>query len=194
MPERLIVRSYRRVFEVDRRIYRVDRWALPVPGGVPLRGVGYFALALVAVVAAGVLPGLGGVVGALSAPLRYVVVPVAVAVLGTQAAPDGRVAHRFAWEWLCLRVRSRRRSAGRAVPLEGEPVAWRGVVATCWDEHAAELRRGRIRGPVRVTFFEPVRLVGRRRGRLVARAPPGDGGTGDTVVVVGAEQVLEVRR
>jgi hypothetical protein len=193
MAERLIVRSYRRVFEVDRRIYRVDRWALPVPGGVPLRGVAYFALALVAVVVAGVLPGLGGVVGALSAPLRYVVVPLAVAVLGTQAAPDGRVAHRFAWEWLCLRVRSRRRSAGRAVPLEGEPVAWRGVLATRWDEHATELRRGRIAGPARVTFFEPVQLVERRRGRLIAHARSGNGQTGDTVVV-GAEQVLEVGR
>src|SRR5918992_1366740 len=38
MAERLVIRSYRRVFEVDRRIYRVDRWALPVPGGVPLQG------------------------------------------------------------------------------------------------------------------------------------------------------------
>ena len=38
----MVIRSYRRVFEVDRRIYRVDRWALPVPGGVPLRAVGYF--------------------------------------------------------------------------------------------------------------------------------------------------------
>ena len=43
MAERVVIRSYRRVFEVDRRIYRVDRWALPVPGGVPLRAVGYFA-------------------------------------------------------------------------------------------------------------------------------------------------------
>ena len=48
MADSLIIRSYRRVFEVDRRIYRVDRWALPVPGGVPLRGVGYFAAAVAA--------------------------------------------------------------------------------------------------------------------------------------------------
>ena len=55
----MVIRSYRRVFEVDRRIYRVDRWALPVPGGVPLRAVGYFAAALLAVIAAGELPGTG---------------------------------------------------------------------------------------------------------------------------------------
>ena len=45
---------------------------------------------------------------------------------GTQAAPDGRAAHRFAWDWLCLRLRARRRCAGRVVALEGEPVAWDG--------------------------------------------------------------------
>ena len=40
----------------------------------------------------------------LSAPLRFVVMPLAVAVLGTQAAPDGRAAHRFALDWLRFRL------------------------------------------------------------------------------------------
>src|SRR5512132_1320109 len=182
MADRLVVRSYRRVFEVDRRIYRVDRWALPVPGGIPLRGLAYFALALAAVAAAGALPGVGALVGVLSAPLRFVVVPLAVAVLGTQVAPDGRVAHRFAWAWLCLRVRARRRSAGRGVPLEGERVAWHGVLATRWDEHAATLRRGRVRGPARVTFAVPVELADHPRGRVIARAARGGGAGGDAVV------------
>ena len=53
-----MIRSYRRVFEVDRRIYRIDRWALPVPGGVPLRAVGYFVAALLAMIVAGSLPGV----------------------------------------------------------------------------------------------------------------------------------------
>ena len=105
MSDRVVIRSYRRVFEVDRRIYRVDRWALPVPGGVPLRAVGYFAATVLVMIVLGRLPGTRELVGMLSAPLRYVVVPLAVAVLGIQAAPDGRVAHRFAWDWLLLRVR-----------------------------------------------------------------------------------------
>ncbi len=125
-----MIRSYRRVFEVDRRLYRVDRWALPVPGGVPLRGLGYFALALVAVVLLGALPVVGALLAGLSAPVRYVIVPLAVAMLGTHAAPDGRAAHRFALAWLGLRLRSRRRLGGRRVPREGEPVAWHGTLAT----------------------------------------------------------------
>src|SRR4051794_35490216 len=123
MDERLIIRSYRRVFEVDRRIYRVDRWALPVPGGVPLRGLGYFLATLLFVIVGGRLPGLAPLLGLLSAPLRYVVLPLAVAVLGSQAAPDGRSAHRFACDWLRLRLRARRRCAGRVVPLGGGPGA-----------------------------------------------------------------------
>jgi TcpE family len=192
MAERLVVRSYRRVFQVDRRIYRVDRWVLPVPGGVPLRGVAYFAAALGAVLLAGRVPVIGGLVGELAVPLRYVVLPFAVALLGTQAAPDGRLAHRFAWDWLRLRVRSRRRSAGRRVPLECEPVPWHGVVATGWDESASSLRRGRIGGPAMVTFGVPVQVVSCRRGRVVARAvAQGEGGA---EVAIGVGQVVEVRR
>ena len=190
MADRLIIHSYRRVFEVDRRIYRVDRWALPVPGGVPLRGLGYFIVTLLAVFACGRLPGIGALVGALSPPLRYMVLPLAVAVLASQAAPDGRAAHRFAWDWLRLRARARRRSAGRAVPLEGEPVPWRGAFGVFWDGHEASLHRGHVRGPARVKFSVPVAL-GAARGRLVAR-PAADGPVTATVVL-GSGDVLEVR-
>src|SRR3954454_6459349 len=127
MADRVMIRSYRRVFEVDRRIYRVDRWSLPVPGGVPLRAVGYFTATVLLMVL------LGGLVAFLSPPLRFVVVPLAVAVFGTQVAPDGRSAHRFAWDWLGFRLRARRRSAGRVVGLEDEPVHWHGELAVRWD-------------------------------------------------------------
>ena len=114
MAERMIVRSYRRVFRVDRRIYRVDRWALPVPGGVPLRGVGYFALALGLMVLLGRLPGAGEAVGVLSAPLRYVIVPLAIAVLamsGGAGRPRGAP----------LRRGLAAAAAARPAPLGGPP-------------------------------------------------------------------------
>jgi hypothetical protein len=172
---RLVIRSYRRVFRVDQRIYRVDRWALPVPGGVPLRGVVYFACSLLIVLAAGALPLLGDVVGLLSPPLRYVILPLGVAVLGAQAAPDGRSAHGFAGDWLRSRARRRRRSAGRPVPLEGESVTWHGRLALQWDESALRLERARVTGPATVTFAEPMH-VERRRGRFVVRsAQAGEG-------------------
>jgi TcpE family len=190
MSDRLVIRSYRRVFEVDRRIYRVDRWALPVPGGVPLRGLGYFVATILVLLGFGRVPGVGELVGALSPPLRFVVVPLAAAVLGTQAAPDGRSAHRFAWDWLRFRLRARRRCAGRVVALEGEPIACGGVLGVRWDCHDAGLHRSRVRGPARVTFAVPVELDA-RGGGLVAR--PGPCEPAGQAVVLGAREVLEVR-
>src|SRR3954452_12256488 len=170
MSDRVVIRSYRRVFEVDRRIYRVDRWALPVPGGVPLRAVGYFAGSVVLMVL------LGELVAFLSPPLRYVVVPLSAAVLGTQAAPDVRTAHRFAADWLRFRLRARRRSAGRVVRLEDEPVRWDGELPVRWDVGGGELHRARVRGPARVTFNVPTTI-----------GEPGD------AVVLCPGPVLEVR-
>src|SRR4051794_20793415 len=170
MADRVVIRSYRRVFEVARRISRVDRWALPVPGGVPLRAVGYFAATVLLMVV------LGGLVAFLSPPLRFVVVPLGVAVFGTQVAPDGRTAHRFAWEWLCFRARARRRCAGRVVHLEEEPVQWHGDLGVRWDVDAATLQHAVVRGPARVTFNVPT-MIGE----------PGD------AVVICAGTKLEVR-
>ena len=198
MSDQMVVRSYRRVFRIDRRIYRVDRWALPVPGGVPLRGVGYFALALLAVVLVERLPLLGGPVGALSAPLRYVVLPLAVAVLSAQAAPDGRAAHRFALGWLARRLRARRTCAGRRVPAEKTRVSWSGAVAVGADERDPTLGPARITGPATVRFAAPVRVTTGRRGRLIAR-PAAEVGTcvvdldAEPVVELNADQELEVR-
>jgi hypothetical protein len=181
----MVIRSYRRVFQVDRRIYRVDRWALPVPGGVPLRAVGYFLGALLAVLALGRLPWFGEI----SAPIRFVVLPLGVAVLGTQAAPDGRVAHRFALDWLRLRWRARRRSAGRPIGLEGEPIPWHGELGVRWDGDAAQLHAGRVHGPARITFRVPIELRD-RGGRVVAR--PGDELAGAPLVLCAGTD-LEVR-
>jgi hypothetical protein len=77
--------------------------------------------ALAGVVAFGVAWLAGLALGLLDWPLRLVVVPVAVATLATQAAPDGRRADRFAISWLALRMAPRRRSLGRALPAADVP-------------------------------------------------------------------------
>ncbi len=47
--ERYPIRSYQRIFRPDRRVYQIEGHRLPVPGGVPLRWLGYFTAALLAV-------------------------------------------------------------------------------------------------------------------------------------------------
>src|ERR1700724_4931075 len=73
-PDQLEIRSFRRVFELERRIYRVDRLRLN-PGGVPLRGVVYF-LALVAIsVLAGAMPLVALLARAIPWYVRALVLP-----------------------------------------------------------------------------------------------------------------------
>lgn len=168
--DELVVRSYRRVFRIERRIHRIDRFLLPVPGGLPLRGLLYFLGALVALLALGLLPGLGPVLGLVPAPLRYAVVPAGLAVLGSQAAPDGRSAHRFALAWLRYRLRPRRTVAGRPVPLEGQAVSLAATLALAADEHGPRVRRARVRGPAVVRFSESLPLRSTRGGWYAGRS------------------------
>jgi hypothetical protein len=183
------VRSFRVCFDLERRIHRVDRWRLPVPWGVPLRGVAYALIALAAILIAGVMPGVGLVVDALPAPLRWVVLPVGVAVVLVRWRLDGRPAHRALIAVVrqqlsprTLRAYSRRRS---------KPAAARyAPVALGRDGYSGRLGRGRVVGPARVSVrsCEGTRRRGRR---LVVEA---DAETAELVAVDVADgQVLEVR-
>jgi TcpE family len=198
LSDKLVVRSYRRVFRLDRRIYRVDRFLIPVPGGVPLVGVLWFLGALLFVLLARLLPGLGAVLALLSPPLRYLILPAAIAVLATQLAPDGRSGPRFALTWLSHHTRARRRSAGRPVRRENEQTLHASTVRCRPDEHAPELRRAGVRGPARVTFRDNVLVMRGRRGitrvRPAARATRRNGrGRLTRELEVAANERLEIR-
>lgn len=49
--QRVPIRSYQRIFSPERRIYQIEGHRLPVPGGVPLRWLGYTTAALLGVLA-----------------------------------------------------------------------------------------------------------------------------------------------
>lgn len=191
----LTVRSYRRVFRVDRRIFRIPNtnFVLPVPGGVPLSSLGYFAGAVLAMALAGRVPVLGALVGMLSPPLRWVIVPLAVTVLLSRAAPDGRAAHRYMATWLALRLRARRRFLGRVVALEGEPVPWHADLPLRASGAGRELRRARISGPARIRFGEPVEVLTGRRGRARVRAARGGEGAVTRALRLAEGESVEVR-
>jgi hypothetical protein len=86
------IRSYRHVFDLERRIYRIDRIRLN-PGGVPLRGIVYFLVLLGGAVAAAHLPVVG--IAARTAPwyARDVALPALVAGLLTVVRLEGRPFH-----------------------------------------------------------------------------------------------------
>jgi hypothetical protein len=157
----LVIRSYRLCFEVERRIHRIDRWRIPVPYGVPLRGVAYGAVALAAVLLLQRLPVTGELLGALHPALRLVVLPVAAAYALTRLRVDGRRAHAAAIAWLRWRIDPSRVAGFRAAERPGCRLL--GDLAIAADDGSALYRRCVIRGPATVTARYPARARARAR-------------------------------
>lgn len=86
------IRSYRRVFALERRLYRIDRLRLN-PSGVPLRGIAYFMALLVVALLARRLPLAGGAVGIMPWYLRDALGPAMVAAACTMLRIEGRPFH-----------------------------------------------------------------------------------------------------
>lgn len=100
------VRSYRRVFDLERRIYRVDRLRLN-PAGVPLRGVVYFLVLAAATSLTARVPGAGAIVGALPWYARDLALPGVLAALLAVVRIDGRPFHLAARAVVRFRARPR---------------------------------------------------------------------------------------
>jgi hypothetical protein len=118
------VRSYRRVFDLERRIYRVDRFRLN-PGGVPVRGVVYLLAILASTLVATRLPLLGRAVEGVPWFLRYLALPGLTTALLTVVRIEGRPFHVAARAMLRHRVR-RGEPRGLRVTREGR-ASRRGV-------------------------------------------------------------------
>lgn len=91
-PAVLEIRSYRAVFDLERRIYRIDRLRLN-PAGVPLRGAVYFALLALAAALLSRVPLLGLLGAALPWYMRDLALPALCAAALAMARIDGRPVH-----------------------------------------------------------------------------------------------------
>jgi TcpE family len=162
--EGLAIRSFRVVFNLERRIHKVDRWRIPTPYGVPLRGIAYCVAALVAIVLLGRLPVAGQLTGILPPPIRFVILPLGVAFVLTRLRVDGRPAHTAIASWLRFGLSPSRLAGLRAVPRAGAVVRLDDV-AVVPDERSARYRSAVIEGPVTLLLrYPPVGSVtGRRR-------------------------------
>ena len=105
--ETLQIRSFRVVFALERRLFKIERFRLPFAYGVPLRTIAYATATLIAVALVGQLPLVGAVLGVIPPPFRFVFLPVGVAALMTRVRVDGLPAHRFAGLWLAHRLTPR---------------------------------------------------------------------------------------
>ena len=144
------IRSYRAVFDLERRIYRVDRLRLN-PAGVPVRGVLYALALIAAILVCGSVPPLELLTGALPWYLVNVALPVGGAALLSVVRIDGRPFHLAAQALLRHRCQPRQ-SVGLRRARAGwgaEPGArwWPGEILVLPDGSDAHMRRLRYTGP-----------------------------------------------
>lgn len=169
------IRSYRTVFDLERRIYRIDRLRLN-PGGVPVRGIVYFLALAALTMIFGSLPLFGSLVRALPWYMRDLGLPGASAAVLCMIRIEGRPFHLAARS--LLRYASGPHHLAGARPCRAGDCSRAGqrwyprAIVFLPDGSDARLRRVRYRGPGAVLITVAHRRAEWRvggLGRLLAR-------------------------
>jgi hypothetical protein len=157
------IRSYRRVFDLERRIYSVDQVRLN-PGGVPVRGVVYFLVILLAGLIVTRLPLLGGLATKLPWYLCDIALPGGGATVLSAIRLEGRTFHLTAHALVRYWIGPRRLAGLRRCAVPG--AVWRPQeIVLLPDGSDSRLRRLRYTGPGAVL----VSVEHERRGRASER-------------------------
>lgn len=139
------VRSYRAVFDLERRVYRIDTVRLN-PAGIPLRGILYAGVLVVATFVADRLPPVHLALAPLPWYVRYLGMPIAAGALATVARIEGRPFHLAVRAILAQRLAATHTRGLVRVPAPN--ARWRsGPVVLIPDGSDGRLRRFRYRGP-----------------------------------------------
>jgi hypothetical protein len=154
-PDSIQLHGYGRVFRFERRLFRFDRWRIPYPHGIPLRGIGYFVALEFCVLFAAKLPILGALLGLLHPAIAYLGIPLGGSFALMQARIDGRPPHHVLASLLHHYLGPRCLAGLDPCPRAGEEVVLLDEVAVAFDSREAFAVRGRIRGPARITFRYP---------------------------------------
>jgi hypothetical protein len=155
---RKVVRSYRLVFRRRWRIFRLQGWRIPLPGGLELRALGYWLACLVLGAVLAKLPLLGAIFSTVPAALRLLALPIAAAWALSRWELDGRSPHRALFGILAWRLRPRRLAALRPCLAERVEAGPLGPVAAAPDLYGPSYPRGRLKGPARILLRYPVEV------------------------------------
>jgi hypothetical protein len=162
---RKVVRSYRLVFCRRWRIFRIQNWRIPLPGGLELRAIAYWLLCLGTLGLLARVPLVGAAVAALPPSLRLLALPVLAAWGLSRWELDGRSPHRALLGLALWRARPRTVAALRRCPPEGTVLPIPASVLSAPDLQGPRYPRGRIAGPCRLLLRYPVAA----RAELVPR-------------------------
>jgi hypothetical protein len=169
------IRSYRLVFRRRWRIFRLQGWRIPLPGGLELRLLGYWLACLVASLLLSRLPLLGLLWRAFPLSLRLLALPLAAAWGLSRWEVDGRPPHRALAGLIVWRLRPRSLAGLRASLPPGADLAALPAVVIGPDLRSARYPRGELRGPARLLLRYPLRASRARsnRGNRLALRPVG---------------------
>jgi hypothetical protein len=161
------IRSFRRVFDLERRIYSIDHVRLN-PGGVPVRGVMYFLALLALALVVADLPLIGALARQAPWYLRAIALPGAGATVLSAIRLEGRTFHLAAHALVRYRLGPRRLAGMRRCGRPGGRW-WPGEILILPDGSDSRLRRLRYTGPGAVL----VAIEHERGGRAVERGAAG---------------------
>lgn len=147
------IRSFRRVFDLERRIYRIDRLRLN-PGGVPVRGIVYLLATLAALELLRAVPIVGLALARLPWYLLYAGIPIPAAALLTMVRLEGRTVHQAVVALVRCELGTSRRIGLRRRPAARSRWSPDPVVVLP-DGSDARLREMRFTGPGAVLIATP---------------------------------------
>ncbi len=165
------IRSFRRVFDLERRIYTIDKLRLN-PAGVPVRGVAYALALLAAILLVSRAPLIGSVLRVLPWYLRELAFPAGAAAVLATIRVDGRTFHLAARAHLRLLTSPRSVSGLRRPSAAG--LRWGPPdLLLLPDGSDGRFRALRYHGPGAVLVRAPHERAGalERRGVGVAARP-----------------------
>lgn len=163
-----VVRSYGLVFKIERKLFKIDRWRLPLPGGVEIRAIVYGGVILLGTLIVSRLPGLGDILGLLPAPVHWALIPGGLTFVLLKLQIEGRAPHRVlaslvGWYF------SERLIAGAG---KADRPQVHAPIQTIWitpDWRTPRYRQATIHGPTVMVCRYPIEAHMRldRRGRQI---------------------------
>lgn len=182
------IRSFRTCFAMERRLHKIDRWRLPVPYGVPLRGIAYAVIMLLVVGLLTRLPVTKQMLGMFPFGVRFVVLPFGSAWLLLRWKLDGRPAHIAAVAWMRYRFGPDRICGFRPQPAPAREVF--GPVTAAPGDIDPGHHRAEIVGPATVVLRYPTEFEQRGSVLRVRRLPGDPQGRGKQVEVAEGQKVV----
>lgn len=158
-PSRKVVRSYRLVFRRRWRIFRIQNWRIPLPGGLELRLIGYWLATLAVIAMFSRLPLARAPIAAVPPSLRLLALPIAAAWALSRWEVDGRSPHRALGGLCAWWARPRVLAAGRRCPPPGTELAPLRQLALAPDLNGSEYPHGAVVGPAKLLLRYPVKVA-----------------------------------